>query len=85
MGCSRQFVPGTTLQTEGESFTTFFIAVRYALVNIFCHHKVALGNRIIKINKKVQILNILLAAAKISFILLFSLLAAILSHEGTAS
>ena len=62
-----------------------FHSVRYALVNIFCHHKVALGNRIIKINKKVQILNILLAAAKISFILLFSLLAAILSHEGTAS
>jgi len=61
------------------------MAVRYALVNIFCHRKVALGNRIIKINKKVQILNILLAAAKISFILLFSSLTATLSQEGTAS
>lgn len=62
------------------------MAVRYALVNLLCHHKVALGNRIIKINKKkVQILNILLTAAKIPFILLFSLLTAILSHEGTAS
>lgn len=30
------------------------MAVRYALVNIFCHHKVALlGNRIIKTIKKV--------------------------------